>query len=342
MVKKNMNTKARIAKVVAGIVVILAAAIIGGAVVINSSEEGFNADIQYAPEQLPAYITDDMGEVVETNQIDGEDIPTVEEVDGGLFEDQNTGVSTVEGDYEDLGWSETYNTSSPEAFKNDTIGKCIYANNRYGAQCVSLARVFWWSYVNRDVSTCGTGMAKGMMRCAGQNAGNEFEVHWGSAGIQAGDWIIWETGQYGHIGMALGPVRNGHVTLLGENQGGGYCAGGGSATNIINLNTNGVIGYYRPKAYIKPEPTPEPTPAPVPTPTPVVDKCQKRTVVKGDTMGKIMKECRGEIEWGEAMNEYARHFVSTKVAPGQTVFYGWTHGTGYGLYANDVIEYKAD
>ena len=53
-----------------------------------------------------------------------------------------------------------------------------------------------------------------------------------------------------------------------------------------------------------------------------------------------MKECRGKIEWGEAMNEYARHWVSTKLVPGQTVFYGWTHGTGYGLYAGDVIEYR--
>ena len=47
----------------------------------------------------------------------GETIPTVEKVDGGMFEDQTTGVSTVEGDYEDLGWSEWYPTETPEVRK---------------------------------------------------------------------------------------------------------------------------------------------------------------------------------------------------------------------------------
>jgi hypothetical protein len=311
---------------------------------VNIENEKMDASIEYSETQEPAYITDDQGEVVETQDVDGENIPTIESVDGGMFEDETTGVSETEGDYADLGWAETYNTSSPEAFKNDTIGKCIYANNRYGAQCVSLSRVFWWSYANRDVSTCGTGMAKGMMNCWQQNAGSEFETHWGYGGIQAGDWIIWNTGQYGHVAMALGPVHNGYVTILGENQGGRACERGGSATNIINLSVNGTVGYYRPKAYIKPAPQPtpkpEPKPAPTPAPAPVVDRCKVRTVVKGDTMGKIMKECKGKITWGNAMNDYANHWYSTKLNKPVTVYYGWTHGTGYGLFAGDVIEYR--
>ena len=40
------------------------------------------------------------------------------------------------------------------------------------------------------------------------------------------------------------------------------------------------------------------------------------------------------------MNIYADHWYSTIVNPGKSVFYGWTHGTGYGLFANDIIEYK--
>ena len=210
--------------------------------------------VTYSEEQIPAFIEDDKGEVIEV-----EGIPTVEEVDGGLFEDKDTGLSTAEGEYEDLGWSETFNVSSPEAFKNDTLNKCIVANNKWGAQCVSLARVFWWSYADRDVSTCGTGMAKGMMECSEQNAGDEFKVFWSEdySQIQAGDWLVFTGGQYGHVGMALGSVNKGYVTLLGENQGGTACPEGGSATNIINISIKNLIGFYRPKAYIKP---PKPTP----------------------------------------------------------------------------------
>lgn len=228
---------------------------IGVTIKINSETGEITINpVTYSEEQIPAFIEDDQGEVIEV-----EGIPTVEEVDGGLFEDKDTGLSTVEGDYEDLGWSETFNVSSPEAFKNDTLNKCIIANNKYGAQCVSLARVFWWSYADRDVTTCGTGMAKGMMECSEQNAGDEFKVFWSADynQIQAGDWLVFNGGQYGHVGMALGSVNKGYVTLLGENQGGTACPEGGSATNIINISIKNLIGFYRPKAYIKP---PKPTP----------------------------------------------------------------------------------
>lgn len=230
-----------------------------------------------ASTEMPAMIEGDQGEVIEL-----EGIPTYEEVDGGQFLD----MSEVdgEGDYQDLGWSETYNTSSPEAFKNDTLNKCVYANNYYGAQCVSLARVFWWSYANRDVSTCGTGMAKGMMNCADQNAGNDFLVYWEDAkySIQAGDWLVFNGGQFGHVGMALGGYNNGYVALLGENQGGSYCERGGAATNIINISLKNLIGYYRPTAYVKPEPTPEPTPEPQPVEN-------SYTVRLGETLGQILR-----------------------------------------------------
>lgn len=231
---------------------------------------------------IPAIIEGDQGELIEL-----EDIPTYEEVDGGQFMDINE--MEGKGEYTDLGWSETYNVKSPEAFKNDTLNKCIYANNYYGAQCVSLSRVFWWSYANRDVSTCGTGMAKGMMNCAEQNAGNDFLIYWEDkkTEIQAGDWLVFNGGRFGHIGMSLGGYNNGYVALLGENQGGAYCDKGGSATNIINISLKNLIGYYRPKAYVKPEPTPTPEPMPTPTPTPSTSTTYK--VQKGDSLGKILR-----------------------------------------------------
>ena len=331
----------RVKKLIGAIVILIIALIASGIGItnINISTNGdeFTAEIEFSEEQVPATLVDDQGELVKDDEI-----PTVEEVDGGKFEDANTGLSVTEGEYDDLGWSEWYNTSSPEAFRNNTIGKCIYANNRYGAQCVSLARVFWWSYANRDVSTCGTGMAKGMMNCADQNAGKDFLVYWkNSAGsIQAGDWLVFDGGQFGHVGMALGPVVNGYVALLGENQGGGYCQGGGAATNIINISIKNLIGFYRPKSYVKP--APKPTPAPTPAPAPAVDQCKVWNVKKGDTLGKIMKTCKGEIKWGEAMNEYARHWYSTTFKKHLTVYDGWISANGVGLFAGDTIEFRAE
>lgn len=273
------------ATVSAIIVTILAmiAAITGATININIEQDKYNATIEYSEEQQPAMVEDDLGEIVEE-----EAIPTVEEVDGGKFEDETTGVSTLEGDYEDLGAAiETFDVSTPVAFRNATLGKCVYANNKWGAQCVSLSRSFWWSYADRDVSTCGTGMAKGMMNCAEQNAGDDFEIYWKDSAwnIQAGDWLVFDGGQYGHVGMALGPLNNGYVALLGENQGGRACEGGGAATNIINISIKNLIGYYRPKAYIKPAPAPEPTPEPTPTPQ---DGKVTYSYVKGDCFSRVL------------------------------------------------------
>lgn len=254
--KLKNHTQSYIDVMICVLAVILFAAVIGIVIfkrnIANGEEHTVEAQIELnykiSETPVPAYIQDDKGAILEDDTI-----PTMEEVDGGMFEDADTGVSSAD-EYEDLGSViETFDTSTPEAFKNATLNRCVYANNRYGAQCVSLARSFWWSYADRDVSTCGTGMAKGMMQCADENAGDDFVVFWPDAvdDIQSGDWLVFNGGQYGHVGMALGPVVNGYVTLLGENQGGHYCEGGGSATNIINLNIKNLIGFYRPKAYIK-------------------------------------------------------------------------------------------
>ena len=81
-----------------------------------------------------------------------------------------------------------------------------------------------------------------------------------------------------------------------------------------------------------------PAPTPTPTPTPVSD-CKTWNVVKGDTMGAIMKTCTGSIDWS-AMNAYANKWTSQVVKPGQTVYQGWNSGTGVGLYAGDTIKYS--
>lgn len=332
-------------KIISAVIVLIIALIAGGIGIskinISTDENEFKAEIQFSEEQVPAVIEGDLGETIETTEIDGEEIPTVEEIDGGgLFEDyQNITHDLTTDIYYDAGAIESVDTSSVEAFKNSTLGRCIIANNYYGAQCVSLARAFWFSYANRDVSTCGTGLAKGMMDCWEQNAGSEFKTIWNTSEIIAGTFIVTGGSYTGHICMALGPAHNGYVTCLGENQGGASCGAnvGGSATNIINLSLKNFIGGYIPKSYI-----PKPTPKPEPTPAPGVDQCKVWNVKKGDTLGEIMKTCKGEIRWGEAMNEYARHWYSTTFEVYLTVYDGWNSTNGVGLFAGDTIEYRAE
>lgn len=330
MKKPDVNKIKKFLTIILGFAIAMLSGV--GVTIIVQLGKGEQAETVYtlelSSEQIPAELTNDLGETI----ID-DNIPTVEEVDGGQFKDKDTGVSVTEGMYADLGWSETYDVSSPEAFKNDTLGKCIIANNYYGAQCVSLARVFWWSYAERDVSTCGTGMAKGMMNCAEENAGDDFDIYWSdsASSIQAGDWLIFDGGKYGHVGMALGGNNNGYVALLGENQGGKACAEGGSATNIINISLKNLIGFYRPKAYEQPSPDPEPIP---------ISGCVLWHVKRGDTMTRIMLDCEGTVVYGEAMNNYAKSWYSLIYRPNQSVYDGWNSPSGVGLFAGDDIEHR--
>ena len=307
------------------------------------------ASIKFADESNPAIMTKGeatiegvetgqgaIGEEVTVESIDGYNVPTVESVEATTPVTEINDVECPEG--EECGRGAYYPTidiSTPQAFANATLGVCLDVDGYYGAQCWDSMSAFFYNYAGRILQTCGTGAAKGTIAdgCWQKNAGSEFTMIWNPEEIQAGDIAVYSTGQWGHIGMAMGNYNHGYFTLLGQNQGGSACAGGGAAGNIINLSTRDFIGAFRPNIYIKPAPAPEPD-------SETVNPCKVRNVVKGDTLGKIMLECTGEIKWGEAMNDYARHWVSTIINNGNTVYYGWTHGTGYGLFADDVIEYR--
>lgn len=343
-----MSTKLK--TIIAVVIIAIIGVLTGVGVNININQEGQaetvvetkKATIEYSEEQVPAIVTvEESGQgAIETEmtEFNGQEIPTVETVESTGPVTEVNEQECPEG--EECGRGAAYpaiDISSPQAFTDATIGQCIDVDGYYGAQCWDLMAAFWYNYTGRTLTTCGTGAAKGAIAdgCWQQNAGNEFTMVWDPREIQDGDIAFYSTGTWGHTGMARGGYNNGYFALFGQNQGGMSCWNGGSAGNIINLSTRDFIGAFRPNIYIKPAPAPEPEPAPV-------DTCTVREVVKGDTLGKIMQECQGEIKWGEDMNEYARHWVSTKVNPGNTVFYGWTHGTGYGLWYGDVIEYKAE
>ena len=231
---------------------------IGINVVIHPTEEG-NIEVKIELADEPP--------MFDAQGATDEPIYTVEEIDGGgQFKDITMGIKGEEPEvYYELGKIEEVDTSSPEAFKASVMGKCIIANNFYGAQCVSLARAFWWDYAHYDISTCGTGLAKGIMDCPEENARDSFKTIWNRDEIQDGTWLVFDGSTTGHICMALEKPVNGYVKCLGENQGGISCGNGigGSATNVINISLKNFIGGYTPLDYIQPEPEPEPEPTPL-------------------------------------------------------------------------------
>jgi hypothetical protein len=283
-----------------------------GEVVIDIS-----ATIELASEQKPATIETSEGEI----EID---VPTVELVES---------KQTIDEGELDFGRGEYHDISTPESYKNSVLGKCIDLDGKWGSQCVDGFADFNYQYTGRWLSTCGTGSARGLWDCAEYNAGSEYELITDPLALQAGDWIIFNGGQYGHVGMAMGYYNNGYITLLGENQGGTPCAGGGSAFNIINMSLKTFKGAFRPNIYIKPEPV---------APIIPITGCVQWYVEHGDTMSKIMLECENTVVYGEPMNEYARSWYSMIFKPGQSVYDGWMSESGVGLYAGDEIEHKVD
>lgn len=290
-------------------------------VAVTQTEEGetkidITATIELAAEQIPSIIETDNG-TVEVN------LPTVDMVDS---------AQTIDESELDFGQGEWHDISSPDAYKNAVIGKCVDLDGKWGSQCVDGFADFNYQYTGRWLSTCGTGSARGLWDCAEYNAGSEYELITDPTKLQAGDWIVFDGGQYGHVGMAMGYYNNGYIALLGENQGGTPCEGGGSAFNIINMSLRTFRGAFRPKIYIKPEPAPEPI---IP-----ISGCIQWYVERGDTMSKIMLECENTVVYGEPMNEYAKTWYSLIYKPGESVYDGWNSETGVGLYAGDEIEHK--
>lgn len=277
-----------------------------------------NTSIELSSEHKPALIDTPEGEI----EID---VPTVELIDSNQSIDESQ-LDFGQGEYHDI--------SSPEAYKNSVLGKCIDLDRKWGSQCVDGFADFNYQYTGRWLSTCGTGSARGLWDCKEYNAGNEYELIENPEALKAGDWLIFDGGQYGHVGMALGGYNGGYIALLGENQGGKACEGGGSAFNIINMSLKTFRGAFRPKIYIKEEVTEEPEPI-IP-----ITGCIEWYVEQGDTMSRIMLECEGTIVYGEPMNDYAKTWYSTIIKPNQSVYDGWQSETGVGLYYSDNIEHR--
>lgn len=320
-----MNNKIKWGGIIAIIVAVIAA-ITGATININVENGKYNASIEYSEEdKMPEVDSEIVENVPEIEygqggvEVDGEGIKTVESVESNSpVTDEIDDEECGEG--EECGRGAAYpklNISSPQAFANDVLGKCIDVDGHFGSQCWDEMAAFWLNYTGRTLSTCGTGAAKGTIAdgCWQKNAGNEFAMIWDAKKIQPGDIAIFSSGKWGHTGMVMGYYNNGYFTLLGQNQGAAACPGGGAAGNIINISARDFIGAFRPNIYIKPEP--KPTPAPAPKPKPVLPNTITYTYVKGDYFSKVLKKLgldEGNL-WGKdgTVAYYTLQLVQQKV-----------------------------
>lgn len=194
-------------------------------------------------------LAEDQGIETEIKTDDGDiltlSLPVVESIDGGEIQINEESLNFGQGAY--------YPFDTPNAFKDATLGNCIDLDGILGSQCVDLFAVYHKEYTDRWLTTCNTGMARGIWDCKEQNAGSDYDLIYDPSELTSGDWIIFDGGKYGHVGMALGQPNNGYIALLGQNQGGTSCSGGGSATNIINMSLKTFKGAFRPKIYNVPK-----------------------------------------------------------------------------------------
>lgn len=264
------------------------------------------------------------------------DLPTVDNIDSSK--------STKDEKSETGGRGWWVDTSSPLAFRNATIGKCIDTDGAYGSQCWDLGNLFWQNYAGRPFNTCGTGAAKGTIQngCWQRNAGNEFDMVWDKNQIKAGDWVIFGGGQWGHVGMALGGNNGGYVALLGTNQGGGWCAGGGSSTNQINMNLGNFIGAFRPKKYHN---APKTTPTPAPTVNKPTDSAIVNAVLRGeygsgaDRVARLQAAGYNPAEVQAAVNSRVAAQAPRIIAPRQN--YVANNTSGYAVRRGDTLGHIA-
>jgi hypothetical protein len=137
------------------------------------------------------------------------------------------------------------NISSPDAFVNSVNGKGF--DEGFGMQCVAGFKEFQYSLCG-SILACAGGGANGYARQRAQLEAMGF-TYYNDGKLQNGDWVIWGTGQYGHVAM----YYNGQ--FFGQNQG-ARDAGIGCPFNLMSLSMNGYLCHYRPNVYKNGTPTP--------------------------------------------------------------------------------------
>lgn len=265
--------RSKLKKIISAAIIVIAAILGGATAIINIQNGEPYVEIKYAETEVPTLIETEEG----TIEVDA---PTVEYIDS---------EAKLECNEEDgcLGQGSAIvlpplDITSPQTVYRSLIGQCVEFDGFFGSQCVDEFAYYNFVYTGRWLSTAGTGAAYGIWDARDyNNSGNEYELIYDPTQLQPGDFAVFHNGIYGHVGMVIGYYNNGYIALLGTNQGGTPCAGGGAVANVVNMSLETFAGAFRPRIYIQPEPTPEPAPAPS-------GEVVEHTYVSGDTFGQVL------------------------------------------------------
>lgn len=135
--------------------------------------------------------------------------------------------------------------STPDAFVRNVNGKGF--DEGFGMQCVAGFKEFQYSLSGR-ILACAGGGANGYSGQGAELAAMGFTRHTDGK-LQNGDWVIWGSGQYGHVAM----YYNGK--FFGQNQGAAN-PNVGCPFNLMSLSMNGYLCHYRPNIYKGSTPAP--------------------------------------------------------------------------------------
>lgn len=174
---------------------------------------------------------------------------------------------------------------SAKQFIDQTKGKSYDMDGAYGAQCWDYGDYFWLQQVGRSLSTGNTGCARGCWTSASArkaNAGKEFDLITDKKNLKYGDWVILNTGQFGHVGIVTAiNLKNSTVTLQSQNQ--GIIR---NKVTTVTFNLMSFLGAFRYRAFWKSDKQ--------------VSHETVYTVKKGDTLSAIA------IKYGTTVKKLAK------------------------------------
>lgn len=172
---------------------------------------------------------------------------------------------------------------TPEEFIKATIGRAYDMDGwpkGQPFQCWDYADYFWLYQVGRAFVTKSGGKASvrdSWTVSRKVNAGNEFELITDKKKLKVGDWVIFNGGGDGHVGIVKSISKTGvSVMLQGENQPSMY-------VNVINRTLSDFLGAFRYKAWHKTEQKPN-TEKGLPKSVKIGDKV--KTSLSHDVYGK--------------------------------------------------------
>lgn len=165
--------------------------------------------------------------------------------------------------------------STPAQFIDATLNKSYDMDGYYGPTCWDYGDFFWLQQVGRMLSTGNTGCARGCWTVDSArkaNAGSQFDLVTNKNNLKVGDWVILNTGPYGHVGIVSAIIQRGQTVQVQSQNQGIFT----QKVTRVNFSLASFLGGFRYKAWSTP------TEAPAPAPS-----YKTYIVKKGDTLSGI-------------------------------------------------------